>query len=86
MELIKFLGAKNNEPTALDKAIGKVYKNIGCVDVGLYLINCGYSGNSENKVELLCGASYWGKLDVVKELLEQHSFDPSKQPVELVEI
>ncbi len=45
------------------------------VDVALYLVNHG-SGSDENKAKLLCRACYWGKLDVVKELVEQHKVDP----------
>ena len=42
----------------------------------LYLMTHGYGGD-EDKVKVLCKACYWGKLDVVKELVEQHKVDPN---------
>ncbi len=36
-------------------------------------------GSHEDKAKLLCGASYWGKLGVVKELVEQHKVDPKSE-------
>ena len=49
----------------------------GCVDVALYLLNHGCDGNDKDKAKLLCGACEHGKLDVVKELVEQHHIIPS---------
>ena len=45
------------------------------IDVALYLINRG-CGDDEDKDKLLCEACDWGKLDVVKELVEKHDRDP----------
>ena len=47
------------------------------VDVALYLMNHGCSGNNKDRAKLLCGACEHGKLDVVKELVEQHHIVPS---------
>lgn len=49
----------------------------GCVDVAHYLINRGCGGNLE-RVTLLAGACYCGKLDIIKELVELHKVDPSE--------
>ena len=48
-----------------------------CMEVALYLINRGGTCSDKDKVKLLCKACYWGKLDVVKELVEQHKVDPN---------
>ena len=45
------------------------------LDLGLYLINHG-CGGYEGKVELMCEACCWDRLDVVKELVELHKVDP----------
>ena len=45
------------------------------LDFGLYLINIG-CGSDEGKVKLMCEACFWSRLDVVKELVEQHKIDP----------
>ena len=47
----------------------------GCVDVALYLINHGY-GDDKDKAKLLCKACRLDKLDIVKELVEDHGLDP----------
>ncbi len=49
-----------------------------CVDVALYLISRGCGGD-EDKAKLLCEACQWGKLDVVKELVEQYKVDPKSE-------
>ncbi len=56
---------------------------IGCVDVALYLMSRG-CGGSEEKVKLLCEACYWGKLGVVKELVEEHQVDPKSECIVLL--
>ena len=56
--------------------MSKVSGSEDCVDVSLCLINCG-CGNEEDKRAILCGACQHGKLDVVKELVEQHHVNPS---------
>ena len=54
----------------LDCALKRVYEYDGCVETAHYLMRCGCRGNKERD-KLLCGACYWGKLDIVKELVEQ---------------
>ncbi len=49
-----------------------------CMDVALYLMSRGCGGD-EDKAKLLCRACYWGKLDEVKELVEQHKVDPKSE-------
>ena len=61
--------------TPLDVALDSIMG--GCVKVALYLIHCGCGGDKE-RIRLLCNASRFGKLDVVKELVEQHKVDPSE--------
>ena len=46
------------------------------LNTALYLVTHGYGGD-EDKVKVLHKACYWGKLDVVKELVEQHKVDPN---------
>ncbi len=36
-------------------------------------------GSDEDKAKLLCGACQWGKLGVVKELVEEHQVDPTSE-------
>ena len=45
------------------------------IDFALYLINHG-CGDDEDKDKFLCKACGWGRLDVVKELVEKHDRDP----------
>ncbi len=63
----------------LDKALDYPYGNDGCVDVALYLMSRGCACGDEDKAKLLCGACQWGKLDVVKELVEQQKVDPRSE-------
>ncbi len=51
----------------------------GCVDVALYLMSRGCACGDEERAKLLCGACQWVKLDVVKELVEQHKVDPRSE-------
>ena len=46
------------------------------LDIALYLTNHGV-GDEQDKARLLCEACEWGKVDVVKELVEQHNVDPN---------
>ena len=64
---------KGHSP-ALDRAL-RDGLSLDCVDIALYLINRGCGGD-EHKVRLLFKACYYGRLDVVKELVEQHKVDP----------
>ncbi len=61
----------------LDKALEDLDDD-GCMDVALYLMSRGCGGD-EDKAKLLCEACRWGKLDVVKELVEQHKLDPKSE-------
>ena len=47
----------------------------GCIDLALYLIKHG-CGDDEGKNKLLCRSCRCGRLDVVKELVEEHNCDP----------
>ena len=49
-----------------------------CIDVALYLINHSCGGD-EDKNKLLCGSWWWGRLDVVKQLVEEHHCDPKSE-------
>ncbi len=59
----------------LDIALQGLYDVDPEFDVAVYLVRRG-CGSDENKAKLLCAACYNGKLDVVKELVEQHKVDP----------
>ena len=60
----------------LDLALENVLYNFHSIDIRLCLINHG-CGDDEDKDKLLCGACCSGRLDVVKELVEQHDRDPN---------
>ncbi len=64
----------------LDKAMAPecLYENEGCVDVALYLTSRGCGGDKD-KANLLCAACFYGKLGVVKELVEEHEVDPKSE-------
>ena len=51
------------------------YYNIR-VDVALYLFNHG-CGDDKGKTKLLCKACGLDRLDIVKELVEDHKLDPN---------
>ena len=57
----------------LDLALENIYED--CFDVALYLIKHG-CGDDEDKNKLLCGSCQFDRLDVVKELVEEHNCDP----------
>ena len=65
---------KNESP--LDKAMRNLSSRESCFDVALYLLNHG-CGNDKDRANLLCSACKHSKLDVVKELVEQHHVIPS---------
>ena len=66
-----------NNKLPLNKAIENLTWKGGCVEVALYLMNHGCPGSDEDRAKLLCGACKHGKLDVVKEMVEQHHIVPS---------
>ena len=62
---------KDNEGNSpLDVAVRNIQ-----IDTALYLINCG-CGSNEDKEKVLSLACQFGKLEIVKELVEQHSVNP----------
>ncbi len=63
----------------LDKALENPYDDEDCVDVALYLMSRGCACGDEDKAKLLCGACWYGKLGVVKELVELHKVDPKSE-------
>ncbi len=70
---------RNDEgQSPLDKAL--MYFDEVCVDVALYLMSRGCGGD-EDKAKLLCGACLYGKLGVVKELVEQYKVDPKSESI-----
>ena len=74
MSTFSITGVQDDGKSPLDKALDEGYPK-HC-DVALYLINNGY-GNEEDKAKLLCKGCSTGKLDVIKELVEQHKVDPN---------
>ena len=62
----------------LDCALEDVYFDEDSVDIVHYLISCGCGGDKE-RGRLLCGACYYGNLDMVKELVEQLELDPNSE-------
>ncbi len=63
----------------LDIALENLDDYDDCVDVALYLMSRGCACGDEDKAKLLCGACLYGKLDVVKELVQQHKVDPKSE-------
>ena len=63
--------------TPLDKVMGFTYldQHKELVDLALSLINRG-CGSEKDKGNLLCVACCMSKLDIVKELVEQHKVEP----------
>ncbi len=53
--------------------------NDGGVDVALYLMSRGCACGDEDKAKALCEACVWGKLNVVKELVQHHKVDPKSE-------
>ena len=75
--VIIILDGTDERYSPLCTALNNLYRNTGCVDVAYYLIDRGYcSATTVDKQRLLCEASRWGKLDVVKKLVEKHSIHP----------
>ena len=62
----------------LNIAITNVHR-LGYVDIALYLMDRGCTCSDEDKAKFLCGVCLWGKLDMVKELVEQHKVDPNSE-------
>ena len=50
-----------------------------------YLLSCGY-GDEEDRVKWLYKACWWGKLEVVKELVERHNVDPNGEHTSVREL
>ncbi len=62
----------------LDRALDDVCLE-DCMDVALYLMSRGCACGDEDKARLLCVACDFGKLGVVKELVEQYKVDPNSK-------
>ena len=67
----------------LDRALDpdSLYNKEGCVDIANFLINLDSGSHKATRPKLLCGASRWGRLDLVKELVEQYKIDPRGEPI-----
>ena len=75
-------GVRNGKgQTPLDKALDiNTLGETGSKDfpeVALYLIDCGCPEGSKDKLKILRGACRWGKLDMLKKLIEQLKVDPN---------
>ena len=61
-----------------DETLGYFSENktlsTSCVDSTLYLFSRGF-GDSAAKFKLLCAACFRGRLDVVRQLMEQHNVE-----------
>ena len=53
--------------------------NKGCPEVAHYLMRHGCDGDKKTRIKLLCGACRRGKLDIVKDLVEQQTLDPRSE-------
>ena len=65
----------DNGRSPLDLALDEGSEDDG--RVGLYLIKHHGWSDEQDKAKLLYKACKWGRLDVVKELIEQHNVDPN---------
>ncbi len=75
---------RNDEgQSPLDLAL--MYYDEDCMDVALYLMSRGCGGD-EDKAKFLCGACLYGKLGVVKELVEQYKVDPKSECDDLLHV
>ena len=70
----------NRGRSPLDCALEYTDEYEDCVNTAHYLISHGSGGDKERGM-LLCGACHHGKLDMVKELVEQHKVDPNSECV-----
>ena len=68
----------NQGQSPLDNAL-KDLDDEDCMDVALYLMSRGCACGDEDKARLLCVACDFGKLGVVKELVEQYKVDPNSK-------
>ena len=66
------VGVRDGEGRSLVRFILENVEDPLAVDIALYLINCGCACGEEEKRDLLYEACSWGRLDVVKDLVEQH--------------
>ena len=70
-------GVRDDQGRSLvDTTLDKFYPEDGLVDIALFLINNGVD-DEQDKARLSCEACQRGRLDVVKELVEQHNVDPN---------
>ena len=72
---------KGNSP--LDRAINNMYKKV-YPEVALYLMNKGCETDKETLTKLLLEVCRTSKLEMVKELIEQHKLDPKSEPLKLI--
>ena len=69
------LGVRDDKgQSSLSKACSRVFIHSECPDIALYLINLGCECSQEEKAKLLIGTSGWGRVEVLKELIEKHNF------------
>ena len=66
-----------NGDSPLDLALINQYNNEGNYDIAALLVMIFGRGSVEDKARLLCGACYWGKLVMVKELIKKHNLNPN---------
>ena len=59
--------------------MANVYDTKGCPEVAHYLMSWSGDSSEETRIKLLCGACRRGKLDIVKDLIEQHNLDPNSE-------
>ena len=64
----------NEGRSALEKS--QIYADF--VDIALCLIRAGCAGSDKERAKVLCRACFNGRLDAMKELVEQHKVDPSE--------
>ena len=77
VSLIAVKGEEEQSPLDLALKCASTFYRSGGVDVACYLImNCGCGGEVE-KIKLLCGACYYGKLNLVKKLALHHKLHPN---------
>ena len=85
LTLLLFAGVRDdNGKSPLDLAMERVYYSEGFLEVAHYLMSHGFDSDKETLAKLLCGACLWGKLAIVKDLVEQHKLDPKSESLDII--
>ena len=78
--LMFMVGLSNEkQQPLLDTTLERIKDEHYCIDVVIYLMNCGCTCSYTDMINLLFGVCAHGKLNVVKDLVEHHKVNPQGQ-------